>query len=82
MGASPTSIRDGGRPCSQSSTISQGGVGLGGVGEGGWGKGGLGNGGDHECSRRRHELHLSHLNLVADCVSTPHMAQAISVVVG
>ena len=57
-------------------------MGLGGVGEGGWGKGGLGNGGDHECSRRCHELHLSHLNLVADCVSTPHMAQAISDVVG
>ena len=82
VGASPTSIRDGGRPCSQSSIISQGGVGLGGVGEGGWGKGGLGNGGDHECSRRCHELHLSLLDFVADCVSTPHMAQAISDVVG
>ena len=82
MGASPTSIREGGRPCSQSSTISQGGVGLGGVGEGGWGKGGSGMGGDHECSRRCHELHLSLLDFVADCVSTPHMAQAISDVVG
>ena len=53
-----------------------------GVGEGGWGKGGLGNGGDHECSRRCQELHLSLLYFVADCVSTPHMAQAISDVVG
>ena len=77
VGASPTSIREGGRPCSQSSTTSQGGV-----GEGGWGKGGSGMGGDHECSRRCHELHLSLLDFVADCVSTPHMAQAISDVVG
>ena len=57
-------------------------MGLGGVGEGGWGKGGSGMGGDHECSRRCHELHLSLLDFVADCVSTPHMAQAISDVVG
>ena len=53
-----------------------------GVGEGGWGKRGSGMGGDHECSRHCHELHLSLLDFVADCVSTPHMAQAISDVVG
>ena len=54
----------------------------GGLGKGGGVKGGSGMGGDHECSRRCQELHLSLLYFVADCVSTPHMAQAISDVVG
>ena len=37
VGASPTSIREGGRPCSQSSTTSQGGLGKGGGVRGGQG---------------------------------------------